>query len=198
MESKVGCLVAIGGKLEGLRFFGFALLSGNELLAGEPATNNPAQTGKHDWAYIQYPWNLPNCPAFLIGWPSDPVPGIPSEVSRGLRLDVMNISQGLAFFKTNAISARLYRADGQILEPTVEGKKLLNAPLAASTGFGEEPNPQVLTYFPWGPNVLQESWIEVTIAPERYWLEVPYGFDRNPADSLASANANGPRALLRK
>jgi hypothetical protein len=172
--------------------FCLALLSGNGFCGGEPATNNPAQTGKHDWAYIQYPWNLPNCPTFLIGWPSGPVPGGPSEIPRGLRMDILDLIQGLAFFKTNAISARLYRADGQMVEPTAEGKKLLNAPVAASAGFAEEPNPQVLTYFPWGPNVLQESWIKVTIASERYWVEVPYGFDRNPADSLAPANTNGP------
>jgi hypothetical protein len=157
----------------------------------EPSTNNLTELAVHHWAYIEYPWNLPNCPTFLIGWPAG---GLPGESSRGLRMDVLNISQGFAFLKTNPITAKLFRTDGQIVEPTAEGKKLLNAPTGTSTGMvpGEEPSPQVLTYFPWGPNVLEESWIKVTIGSERYWVEVPYGFDRNPADPLAPAKTNGP------
>jgi hypothetical protein len=117
-----------------------------------------------------------------------------NEVSRGLRMDILNITPGFAFFKTNAITARLYRANGEIVEPTALGKEMLNAPISANTfsRAGAESPPQVMTYFPWGSNVLEESWIEVTIASERYWVEIPYGFDRNPEDPLAPSNTNGP------
>ncbi|MGO8765142.1 MAG: hypothetical protein ACLQSR_08430 [Limisphaerales bacterium] len=169
-----------------------ALVLGGNLFASQPGTNNPPQAGIHDWEFIQYPLNVPNCPTFVIGWPSGGTEKS-KESSRGLRMDILNITQGFAFFKTNAIVARLYRANGEIVEPTVEGKKLLNDPGAASSGSfpGEEPAPQVMTYFPWGSNVLEESWIEVTIGAERYWVEVPYGFDRNPAKPLALSNSNG-------
>ncbi|HEY1789524.1 MAG TPA: hypothetical protein VGJ73_15305, partial [Verrucomicrobiae bacterium] len=175
----------------GILVYCAALLVSDSSHGGELSTNDLTQPPPHRWAYIQYPWDLPNCPTFMIGWPSG---GSPDESSRGLRMDIMHIRQGFAFFKTNAISARLYRADGQIVEPTALGKGLLNAPGSISTFSmpGKEPDLQVLTYFPWGPNVLQESWIEITIAPERYWVEVPYGIDRNPADPLAPANTNGP------
>lgn len=165
--------------------FCLALLTLNRVFAGAPIVNIPKITPSPWWASIQYPWNLPKCPTFLIGWPIGTVPG---EFSRGLRMDILNIRQGAAFFKTNSITARLYRADGQNAEPTKEGKELLNSPVEIST--------KVMTYFPWGPNVLQESWIEVTIPPERYWVEVPYGFDRNPADPLAPANTNGPPRFI--
>jgi hypothetical protein len=32
----------------------------------------------------------------------------------------------------------------------------------------------------------------VTIAPERFWVEIPYGFDRNPAEAIAPSNTTGP------
>jgi hypothetical protein len=174
-----------------------ALVLGGNLFASEPETNNPPQIGLHGWEYIQYPWNIPNCPTFLIGWASGGTERS-DEMSRGLRLDILNIGQGFAFFKTNAITARLYRANGEVAEPTALGKPLLNAPGSCDTMSwpGAEPSPQVLTYFPWGPNVLEEAWIEVTMGPERYWVEVPYGFDRNPAEPLAASNTNGPPQFI--
>jgi hypothetical protein len=106
----------------------------------------------------------------------------------------MNIVQGFEFFKTNAIAARLYRANGEIVEPTPEGKKLLNAPISTSWA-AHLPNgmyaPQVMTYFPWGTSALEESWVEITIGPERYWVEIPYGFDRNPNEPLPPSIPGG-------
>jgi hypothetical protein len=164
----------------------------NNLFASEPSTTSQPQKLVHNWEYITFPWTLPDgksCPSFLVssGEQYD-------QVSRGLRLDIMNIVQGFGFFKTNAIAARLYRANGEIVEPTAEGKELLNAPISASTASypGMEPAPQVMTYFPWDKNALEECWIEVSIGPERYWVEIPYGFDRNPNDSLPSSIPGGP------
>jgi hypothetical protein len=39
--------------------------------------------------------------------------------------------------------------------------------------------------FPWGNNVLEEAWIELHFPEQTYWLEIPYGFTRNPADPPA-------------
>jgi hypothetical protein len=172
----------------------FVLVWGDGLFASEPDTNSLLQAGVHNWEYIQYPWNFSHGPTFVIGWPSGGNERS-DEMSRGLRMDILNITQGVAFFKTNAISARLYRANGQIVEPTVEGKELLNEPVSTSWA-GSLPNgefaPQVVTYFPWGTNTLEEAWIEVTISSNRYWVEIPYGFDRKPAGPLAPSNTNGP------
>jgi len=108
--------------------------------------------------------------------------------------DIMNIVPGFGFFKTNAITARLYRANGEIVEPTADGKKLLNTPAGGRhvSGPNWRPLPQVMTRFPWGTNALEECWIEVSMGPERYWLEIPYGFDRNPADPLPPSIPGGP------
>lgn len=34
--------------------------------------------------------------------------------------------------------------------------------------------------FPWGKNILEEAWIEVSTESSRIWLEIPYGFTRDP------------------
>jgi len=170
-----------------------ALIFSIHLFASEVAANRQPQALASIWKFINYPRS--NAPEFLISsgkqW---------NQVSRGLRLDIMSIQQGFWFLKTNAITARLYRANGEIVEPTAEGKGLLNAPTSISSaavlpdgGYA----PQVMTYFPWGPNALKEAWIAVTIGPERYWLEIPYGFDRNPGDPLPPAAPGGPPTFAR-
>jgi hypothetical protein len=54
----------------------------------------------------------------------------------------------------------------------------------------------VATFFPWGENALVESWIEVGIGPERYWLEIPYGFYRNPNEPLPPSIPGGSPQLV--
>jgi hypothetical protein len=168
------------------------VLSG-DLFAREPVPHPVWHEMTNIWEYINYPFptNSPTTTFFSVS--SGAMWG-PDQLSLGLSLDIFNIVQGFPFFKTNAITAVLYRADGEMVEPTAEGRKLLNAPVAISTVSipGEMPNPQVMTYFPWGSNVLEESWIKITIASERYWLEIPYGFDFCPTNPPAPANTNGP------
>jgi hypothetical protein len=49
--------------------------------------------------------------------------------------------------------------------------------------------------FPWGENTLEEAWFELRIDDRVYWLEVPYGFVRDPMAPLAPAiSAGGPGA----
>ena len=162
----------------------------SNLFASEPPTNSQPQKLFHNWEYITFPWILPDgkgCPTFLAGCGEHP-----GENSQGFKLQIMGITPG--FINTNHITARLYRANGEIVEPTEEGKELLNAPAYISTASipGEEPAPQVMTYFPWGTNALEECWIEVSMGTERYWVEIPYGFDRNPADPPPSSFPGGP------
>jgi hypothetical protein len=38
--------------------------------------------------------------------------------------------------------------------------------------------------FPWGANRLEEAWFELKIDDRTYWVELPYGFARNPAAPL--------------
>ncbi|HXT11492.1 MAG TPA: hypothetical protein VN873_08000 [Candidatus Angelobacter sp.] len=194
LPPRAGSLIWLGRLKLSFCFILITLISFSGLLADEVVTNHRPQTVTNIWKYIDYSFPKPGEtwngePTFLVSgdqW---------GQISRGLRLDIMNIAQGFPFFKTNTILARLHRASGQIVQPTAEGKEMLNAPVAVSSGMsanGEGPNPQVMTYFPWGTNALEEAWIEVTIGSERYWLEIPYGFDRNPTDPLPAANHEGP------
>lgn len=138
----------------------------------------------HHWAMISFDDEGPD---FSAGFSEEA-----GGYANGFRVDILNLP--MEFYKPGGITARLYRADGQVVEPTEEGKAGLNDPVGISTATradGQEPPPQVTTFFPWGPNKLEECWIEVTLRTERYWLEIPYGFDRNPKDPLAPPNADG-------
>jgi hypothetical protein len=170
------------------------VLLSRAVFAAEVVSNTQPPELHTVWRYINYPFPNP-----AVQWDGSPTFSVTSgqqwdQVSRGLRVDIMDLKVGFAFFKTNSIVARLYRGNGEIVEPTEANKKLLNAPVSVSTFSvpGQEPNPQVMTYFPWGINTLQEAWIEVSIGSERYWLEIPYGLDRNPTDPLPPAVPGGP------
>ena len=121
------------------------------------------------------------------------------EDAQGFCFHILNIPPALLTPKSPPITARLHRADGEIVEPTPGGKRWLNAPISVSTatpaGVGALPE-QVLTYFPWGPNALEEAWVEVSLGTEHYWVEVPYGFDRDPKAPLAAAASGGTPRLL--
>jgi hypothetical protein len=131
-----------------------ALVWSGRLLAGEPATHHQPQTSAYNWGYITFPWRLPEDkqrPDFMVGWPgwrehSD-------EIPHGVRLDIMNIVQGFRFLKTNAVTTLLHRANGEVVEPTAEGKELLNHPVSTSWAarFPDgEFAPQLTTYFSLG------------------------------------------------
>jgi hypothetical protein len=131
------------------------------------------------------------------GW----APGSPrfmiSSTEEGPELTIYGLS--LDFFTTHHITAQLYREYGGVADPTPEGKRELNLPLSVQTASrpgNMELAYQVMTFFPWGPNTLEESWIEISMGTERYWLEIPYGFNRNPQDSLPPSMPGGqPKAI---
>jgi hypothetical protein len=115
----------------------------------------------------------------------------PDDGTKGLCLDIDFREPDWA--KPNMISAQLYREDGETVD-SVGGN--LNAPIPEGTTMSPsvpgQPAPPpsawtAQTSFPWGKNNLDESWIEVSMGQERYWLEIPYGYDRNPADPLPPA-----------
>jgi hypothetical protein len=49
----------------------------------------------------------------------------------------------------------------------------------------------LLAMFDWGRNALDEAWIELQAAGRTYWVELPYGFARNPADPQTTDPAVG-------
>jgi hypothetical protein len=162
------------------------VLASSISFANEPSNDGAATNDEksrkfaHEWAEIAfYEEN---------GGPQFSIPGGESVAAdlKALRLDITDIPVGMDFLRTHRITAQLYRSNGEIVQPTNEGKRYLSYPIYTEEGIPPFPGPSVSTLFPWGPNMLEVSWIEVFIGSERYWVEIPYGFDRNPADPLAA------------
>jgi hypothetical protein len=77
------------------------------------------------------------------------------------------------------IVVRLHSGDGNISDPEPNDPR---RGIGAGNGWGFSP---CYAYrFPWNRNVLEEAWIEVRFPKQTYWIEIPYGFTRNPAAPL--------------
>ena len=81
------------------------------------------------------------------------------------------------------VSVRIHYPDGSVNDPKPS--------IVNGIGVG---NSWGMTYplvydLPWRGNVLEEAWIELRLDKQRLWLEVPYGFTRNPADPLTPTDA---------
>ena len=50
--------------------------------------------------------------------------------------------------------------------------------------------------FPWGVNGLAEAWLELRVRDAVYWLEVPYGFDRDPGRSIEGVTGKDGAPVL--
>ena len=113
-----------------------------------------------------------------------------------LRFDVLwsgrdSVKTPDAIVKADRTSVRLHLPDGTIVEP----KDKMDGPPPATGGGGGVTVDRIFN-FPWGPNKLDEAWFEFRIDNRTYWIEVPYGFSRDPAAPLAPAEPNaGPPAL---
>ena len=76
---------------------------------------------------------------------------------------------------------RLHLSDGTIVLPKPE-KRPPSWMGAGSMGITWS----LIYIFPWQRNVMDEAWIEFDLPGQTYWIELPYGFARNPADALPS------------
>jgi len=97
----------------------------------------------------------------------------------GLRFDVL-ISGGAALpelFADREIHARIVRENGAVSTP-LNGNPL---PPAGGAGKASGPTWSTMGFFPWGENELTAAWIAVEIGKRVVWLELPYGFDRDPS-----------------
>ena len=45
--------------------------------------------------------------------------------------------------------------------------------------------------FPWQGNQMDEAWIEIALPGQTYWIELPYGFVRDPAAALPADTRRG-------
>ena len=171
-----------------LRWSGVALFSMGVSLGwvtfGQAAV---ASDAVHDWERITFPsvevGKLKTHVNFVV---------IDDEHSRGLRFDIL-ISGGSEMpqlFVNDEIRATIVRENGVVAEP-LDGNPLRPVGGAGSAGGLTW---ATMVWFPWGEDPLSAAWVRVAFAAEVVWLELPYGFDQNPAtDLFSSKEAEAPQ-----
>lgn len=161
------------------------------LLAGDkPVDKDSSRKKAHVWQCITFPSPKngdKNSPYFSVRC---------GEKGQGLQLNIDADAsdtkrEAPAILLQKPIAAHLYRENGEIIN-SVGGN--LDRPRGmsdmGSTGWS------ISTIFPWGKNTLDAAWIKVDLGTERYWLEIPYGFDRNPQVPLPPAQSDaGPKII---
>ncbi len=90
------------------------------------------------------------------------------------------------------IVVRMHLPYGQIVEPSVVQPKNDWDGVGMSGGW----TGSRLYIFAWQRNAFDEAWIEVRLPTQTYWVEIPYGFTRNPADPLPPAEHGRGRPAL--
>ncbi len=149
------------------------------VLAGAPA---PAATSI--WQRIAYPpVTIPSTEreqmAFHVSSGGHKVG--PREESSHLRFDVTwSARDGVPMPKTIAgagsVVVKLHVADGKVLT-TSSGLDWIGV------GGGGWTTWSLVSTFPWSRNALDEAWFEVRAGGQTWWIELPYGFARDPEDA---------------
>jgi hypothetical protein len=165
------------------------------LVVGIVESAEPEPRLAANWRHIYYP-EVPILSArgeklsVLVGSDSQ------SERSK-LRFDVLWNGLGGerppdTIMNASQTRVRLHLRDGTVVGPSnrPEGA-LAGISMAGETSYSRT------SVFPWGPNQLDEAWFELTVDDRVYWMEIPYGFTRDPAAPLAPAEPkSGAPALL--
>ncbi|MFK5924325.1 MAG: hypothetical protein QM496_19290 [Verrucomicrobiota bacterium] len=172
------------------------------LLAGKTAKAGEA----HGWKAISYP-DLKCEFGGGEAWPSIEIAS--SQQVNELQLGLSGIQFRLGFLWSKSEAAvvgfswpdgskmkiRLHYPDGGIVEAsesTFIGR--LNAvPYGDPASSGYEGS--FYCVFPWGENEMQEAWLEIVFPERSYWLEIPYGFMRDPKELELPVSDAGPARL---
>jgi hypothetical protein len=130
----------------------------------------------HSWRRINYPsFGDPRLgghgPSVLI-----------SCGQSGFQFTILSDGESLPAVIADAsqISARLHLPDGTVVPPHPDQGLGWVGVSGAGTSWSR------IFKFPWQRNAMDEGWVELDLAGRTYWVELPYGFTRNPADALPS------------
>ncbi|MDB6175870.1 MAG: hypothetical protein JWL59_5181 [Chthoniobacteraceae bacterium] len=155
----------------------------------QAGTGLAAPPGAHAWQSIEYP--------------RLPVPGLETEnlsvlVGSGggdeashLRFDVLwsggrDEALPVVIADADKFVVRLHLSDGKVILPQPEKRP------QSWMGAGSRGMTYSLIYlFPWQRNEMEEAWIEFALPRQTYWIELPYGFTRDPADALPADSKRG-------
>jgi len=107
----------------------------------------------------------------------------------GLFLGVTGFGESAAFStRDGSLAVRLHRPNGEIVTP----EEPLRGPVGMSDGSGKTGSSGFGFLFRGVSNALEEAWIELKVARQRFWLEVPYGFTQTPTNFSACPVINEP------
>jgi hypothetical protein len=134
----------------------------------------------HQWTDIVYPL----IPA-MDGEARIPLVRVSNGGAQGFRFDLIYVSQSdnVQLPRDADIVVRLHRSDGQVISLPPDDRR--GQVGWSSGGLGGASFDHVY-FFPWQENTLEEAWIECRLPSRTYWIEIPYGFTRNPTDPLKS------------
>lgn len=160
---------------------------------GERRVTKAAPQQRHSWRRIMYPpLPVPNAVGQTFSvW-----------VGSGLGDDVQRLRFDLLWFgpepgpsplldDSGKPIVRLHMPDDRVVEPISDSGRWIG------TGRPEGSTWSRTFTFSWGQNRLEEGWFELQTVGPTFWLELPYGFTRNPADPPAPAvhDQNGPEFI---
>lgn len=142
-----------------------------------------ATAPQHTWKSIHYP-------AISVPWSVDGKAYVSLQPgTQGLQLDVtMGLESALGKEPGKGeLQIRLHREP----RPTA----LVDLEWAGATSTGDTAQHHHMHEFPWGADQLVEAWLELRAGERTYWLEIPYGFDRDPSRPIAGSSAptGGPK-----
>ncbi len=147
------------------------------------ADSPPAEIRNVHWKYIRYP-------QFLV--PGETEQKMEVMVRCGenqtkpeyLRFDVLwtgppRAKPPSALADPKNIVVRLHLPDA-----TVESKTFEPGQYWEEVGNAMSATYSRIYTFPWARNRLDEAWVELRLPSQTFWVEIPYGFARNPTDPL--------------
>lgn len=128
-----------------------------------------ADSGKPiPWSLLDYEMNIPCLPGEKLA--ISVTPG--AYDTRSLKVDLSWIDRGDGGPAFDRLKMRLHYPDGHVIEASYA-----SGPFMVTAGVLMHLQHFV---FPYGDNTLTEAWFELRADDRTYWLEVPYGFTRNP------------------
>lgn len=112
----------------------------------------------------------------------------PSHLRFDLQWSGVRSQMPKAIADAATIRLRLHTGDGKVFAPDRSATWI-----GVRGGGGDDGAEYFLTStFPWCRNSLDEAWFEFHAGSEVYWVELPYGFARNPSDPERPEPTRGP------
>lgn len=155
-------------------------------------SENANADATHTWSSISYP--DVKC-RFASGTASALFSAVDQPDAKGLRFSLgfgwpkaAEKEEGFVAPDGSKIRLRLHFADGSIVAPQHSD---FDKPFPRWSHTGRNWHGRFSCFFPWGKNQMQEAWLELTFPERSYWLEIPYGFTRDPSSAKLPASKSG-------